>query len=114
MITVYQIRLTDEQIDAVNAGKTVPEFVAWNRMMLGAEKFSEDYLPLYTKAFEVDTNDLDTCFEVTNGIGNTYLATRFGRPRSASVGDIFVDNNGDCFIVDTFGFTAVGKYSLAA
>ena len=114
MIRVYQIKLTDEQVVEVNAGKDVPAFNAWNRMMLGASKFSEEYLQYYTKGWEIDTDQLDEAFEVSNGIGDTYKGTRVGRSRSGSVGDIFVDENGDCFICDTFGFAAIGQYNLEA
>ena len=31
-----------------------------------------------------------------------------------SVGDIFVNEEGDCFICDTFGFVGVGFYKMAA
>lgn len=114
MITIYQIKLTDDQILAVNAGRTVEAFTVMNRMMLGfnESKFSEDYLRHYTKGWEIDTNDLDEAFDVSNGMGDCYKGTRIGRPRSGSVGDIFVNNEGDCFICDNFGFVAVGYYKM--
>lgn len=116
MITIYQIRLTDDQIIAINAGREVPAFTVMNRMMLGFDKskFSEDYLQYYSKAWEIDTDNLDEAFEISNGIGDTYKGTRIGRPSSGSVGNIFVNDEGDCFICDTFGFVAVGYYDMEA
>ena len=114
MITIYQVRLTDDQIVAVNAGRNVEAFTVMNRMMLGFDKskFCEDYLKHYTKSWEIDTDNLDEAFEVSNGMGDMYKGKRIGRPRSGSVGDIFMDEEGDCFICDTFGFVAVGRYAL--
>lgn len=116
MITIYQIQLTDDQILAINAGHKVEAFTVRNRMGLGFDrsKFSEDYLKHYVKGWEIDTNNLDEAFEVSNGIGDRYKGKRIGRAHSSSVGDIFVDDNGDCFICDTFGFVAVGYYKMEA
>lgn len=116
MITIYQIQLTDDQIIAINAGREVEAFNVRSRMQFGFDKskFSEDYLKHYTKGWIVDTNDLEEAFAVANGMGDSYKGTRVGRPYSASVGDIFVNEEGDCFICDTFGFVAVGYYKMAA
>ena len=116
MITIYQIQLTDDQVIAINAGREVEAFTVRNRMSLGFDnsKFSEDYLKHYVKGWEIDTTDLDEAFEVSNGIGNRYKGKRIGRAYSASVGDIFVDDSGDCFVCDRFGFVAVGKYPQLA
>jgi hypothetical protein len=116
MITVYQIQLTDEQINAVNAGLQVEAFTVRRNMQFGFDesKFSEDYLKHYTKGWVINTNDLEEAFAVANGMGDRYKGTRVGRAYSASVGDIFVNEEGDCFICDTFGFVAVGYYKLAA
>lgn len=114
MITIYQIQLTDDQIDAVNAGLQVEAYKVRSRMQFGFErsKFCEDYLQYYTKGWTVDTDDVEEAFAVANGMGDRYKARRFGRPYSASVGDIFVNDDGDCFVCDTFGFVSVGKYDI--
>jgi hypothetical protein len=116
MITIYQIQLTDDQIIAINAGREVEAFTVRNRMQFGFDKskFSEAYLKHYVKGWEIDTTDLDEAFEVSNGIGDRYKGKRIGRAYSSSVGDIFIDDSGDCFVCDTFGFVAVGKYPQLA
>ena len=50
-ITIYQIQLTDDQIDAVNAGLQVEAYKVRSRMQFGFKrsKFCEDYLQYYTK-----------------------------------------------------------------
>jgi hypothetical protein len=116
MITVYQIQLSDDQILAVNAGREVEAFTVRNRMQFGFDqsKFCEDYLKHYVKGWEVDTDNLEEAFAVSNGMGDRYKGKRLGRAYSGSVGDIFVNDEGDCFICDTFGFVAVGYYKMDA
>lgn len=113
MISVYQILLTDEDIVKVNARgfEAVPAMMAKTRMGLGFEssKFTEDYLQFYTRVYEVDTDDLDEAFEFTNLWEDEDKIRRFARGTSTSVGDIFV-KDGDCHVVDTFGFVNIGKF----
>jgi hypothetical protein len=114
MITIYQIRLSDSDIIAVNARgwDAVPKAVARADMMLGARKWNEDFVEYYDATYEVDTDDLDQAFESTN-LWEDGLVRRLARGSSGSVGDIFV-KDGDCYIVDNFGFVNIGKYNLGA
>lgn len=118
MITIYQIKLTEDQIARVNAEghDSVTAQSVRLKMMFGFDQsnFSEDYLQYYSKSWEINTDDLDEAFEVSNGMGDPYKGTRIGRASSGSVGDIFVNDEGDCFIVDNFGFVAVGYYDMKA
>jgi hypothetical protein len=115
MITIHQIRLSDSDIIAVNARgwAAVPKAGARADMMLGARKWNEDYTKYYEATYEVDTDDLDAAFEITNLWNEDYKVTRLRRGSSSSVGDIFV-KDGDCYIVDNFGFVNIGKYNLGA
>jgi hypothetical protein len=115
MITIYQIRLSDSDIIAVNARgwDAVPKAGARADMMLGARKWNEDFAKYYDATYEVDTDDLDAAFEVTNLWNDPSMITRLVRGSSSSVGDIFV-KDGDCYIVDNFGFVNIGKYNLGA
>lgn len=113
MIAVYQILFSNAEIDIYNATEDrskAPRIAAWSRMMLGAGKWNEEYAKLYEKVAEVDTEDLNEVFDVTNGYGTASIK-RLKRGRSGSVGDIFV-KDGNCYIVDNFGFVNVGKYKL--
>jgi len=113
MITIYQIRLTNEQIDAVNVNgfHAVPAALAKTRMGISAEKWNEDYVKFYSPVYKVATDDLDEAFELTNLWEDESRITRLQRGSSASVGDVFV-KDGNCYIVDDFGFVNVGKYDL--
>lgn len=116
MITIYQIRPTDEEVRIANdqGFSAVPAVLAKTRMMLGFDdsKFSEDYIQYYRPVYEVDTDDLNAAFEATNlWEDDKYTVRRLARGSSSSVGDIFV-KDGDCYIVDNFGFVAVGYYEM--
>ncbi len=116
MITVYQIHLSDEDILVVNSRgfEAVPKAHAKYRMMLGAGKWNHtDYPKYYELSYEVDTEDLDEAFELTNLWNEIWKVNRVRAGGSSSVGDIFV-KDGDCYIVDNFGFVNVGKYELGA
>ena len=90
MITVYQIQVTDEQIDALNAGQSVSSFEAKRTLMFGASKFTPDMLQYFTEVARVDTNDLEHAFELTNTWEDTSKVQKFTRMSSTSVGDIFL------------------------
>jgi hypothetical protein len=112
MITVYQIHLSDSEIRVANSQgfEAVPKVLAKTRMMLGAGKWNHtDYPKYYEATYEIDTNDLDEAYEMTNLWESDWMVTRLRRGSSSSVGDIFV-KDGDCYIVDNFGFVAIGRY----
>lgn len=60
------------------------------------------------KVAQVDTDDLEEAFALTNSIDhpwteNAQVRAEPGRHRSTSVGDV-MEQDGDRFIVDTIGF----------
>jgi hypothetical protein len=113
MITIYQIRLTNEEINKANAEgfRAVPKVEAKTWMGIGARKWMADYAKYYEPVCEVDTDDLEVAFEATNLWEMPELTKRLGRCSSSSVGDIFV-KDGDCYIVDSFGFKQLGPYEM--
>ena len=114
MITIYQIRLSNTDINTVNTSgwNAVPKASARADMMLGARKWNEDFAKYYEPTYEVNTDNLDQAFESTN-LWEDELVRRITRGSSSSVGDIFV-KDGNCYIVDNFGFVNIGKYQLGA
>ena len=103
MITIYQIRMSDSQIDAFNAGHSVPSIEAKRKLMFGSKKFTPDMLQYFTAVAKVDTQDLEHAFELTNLWNDESKITRLERMSSTSVGDIFM-KDGRYFMVDSFGF----------
>jgi hypothetical protein len=100
MITIYQNRCKELSSEGQKEAKYA--------MMMGAKKWQPEFSQYYTASYAVVTDDLKEAFELTNLWNDmnkiTYLADR---GPSSSVGDIFVDWIGQCFIVDNFGFTQI-------
>jgi hypothetical protein len=103
MITIYQIQPTNSQIDAFNAGQSVPSIEAKRKLMFGSKDFTPDMLQYFTEVAKVDTDDLEMAFELTNLWNDESKVTRLERMSSTSVGDIFM-KDGRYFMVDSFGF----------
>lgn len=110
MITIYQIKMTNAQIDAFNAGRSVPSMEAKRTLMFGASKFTPDMLQYFTEVARVNTDDLEEAFELTNLWEDTSKVQKFTQMSSTSVGDIFL--KGDAFyMVDNFGFVALRLFN---
>jgi len=118
-ISIYQIQLTDDQIDQVNkhGHDSVPAQKARLDVMFGSEGFKPENFRFYTKTMSIDVLDLDTAFEYTQfgvpGIGNNSTVQHFVEQfvpsvSSTSVGDIFYnDETEEFYMVDAFGFAKV-------
>lgn len=113
MIRVYQIQLTQEQIDEVNANghDSVPAQRAKMNVMFGANNFRVDDLQYYSETMHVDTDSLEQAFEITNMWNEPDRVSVIGNARtSTSVGDIFA--KGDrYYMVDSFGFTPLALFN---
>ena len=110
MITIYQIQMTKEKVDAFNEGKVVPSLDAKRALMFGASKFTPDMLQHFTEVARVKTNDLDEAFEFTNLWNDKDKVEKFAQMSSTSVGDIFL--KGDTFyMVDNFGFETLRLFT---
>lgn len=115
MITVYQITLTDAEIDEINAGQKVEKYDVRNRMMFGfnKEKWGPEAAKFYTKSYEIHTDNLEYAFRVTNLWDDPIAVRRINEYAcSTSVGDIFV-LDGIAYMVDTFGFAEIGEVDFA-
>ena len=113
MITIYQIQLTDEQIDMINAQghDSVPAQKAKLDVMFGSEGFKVENLKYYTMTMTVDTPELEEAFELTNLWNDKSRVVRHGvRQSSSSVGDIF-GKDGRYYMVDRFGFTELKLFN---
>lgn len=111
MITIYQIHLSDSDIIAINARgwDASPKINAYSKLSnFGHDKWKPEYMEYFELTYDVDTDNLDEAFEYTNLWENDRVR-RITRGHSSSVGDIFV-KDGDCYIVDRFGFTNIGKF----
>ena len=117
---LYQIQLTNEIVDAVNAGETVPayemkqsmtmDFRGTNIGNLAGDAFAEEY---YTHVSTITAEDFNQVFEIGN-IGPESNIERFSRMASISVGDIIVDDEGTMVVVAPTGFVAFAFFPKLA
>ena len=101
MITIYQIPL--------NGGIAPANVIAAKSdLMLGFNRWKNDYSELYVRTYEVDTDDLEEAFESTN-LWEDDKVVKLRNGSCTSVGDIAV-KDGNCYFCDNFGWVALGKY----
>lgn len=114
MFKVYQIQVPREQFDEVNKigwTEAMVKFPAVEAHMActmnGSEGFvSEAHSQFYQHVCNIDASDLEDVFRIGN-VGPEEAIERLAPMHSVSVGDIVVDDQGDAFIVDSFGFEPV-------
>jgi len=107
MITVYQIMFTANDAARYNEGCEVQAIEAKRKLMFGANKFESSMLKYFDVAFEVEADDLDKAFELTNLFNDQTKIDVIGdNPTSSSVGDIFRMNE-RFYIVDMCGFKEI-------
>ena len=120
---IYQIQLTDAQYDLINAEghDAVPAHVAKLKMTmdfsgdkiggLAYDAFEAGY---YTHVSNIQADNANEVFEIGN-IGPEENIERLTRMSSISVGDIIVDEEGQCIVVAPIGFVAFSfKPEMAA
>ena len=122
---IYQIQLTDAQRKAVNESQdfdTVPAFAAKNKMnmdfaghKIGGLAYDAFVVNnFYTHVANIEAASANEVFE-TGNIGPESNIERLGRMSSISVGDVIVDEEGQCIVVAPIGFVAFSHdWRLAA
>jgi hypothetical protein len=111
MIKVYQIQLTDAEIDIIRAdGEFTPRIRAYFgrsfESMFKAENFQH-----YNHVANVATNDMDEAFRAMN-LWDVMedMVEKFGPCSSMSVGDILEMEDGSKYRCASFGFTLLENY----
>ncbi len=108
MIKVYQIALTDAEVDMINSGETSDRIKAYfDRSFDGT--FKAENFQYYTHVATVDTNDMEKAFEYMN-LWNSDKVQKVTRAVSSmSVGDI-LEYNGQLYRCASFGFALLENY----
>lgn len=108
MLKVYQIRLTDQEHNMVNAygwEATLKTTAYANRSIhTDVNLFDFDF---YDHVADVDTNDFEEAFRLMNLWEEPTRVARFGKVASMSVGDVVEDMEGNLFMVSSFGFEKI-------
>ncbi len=108
MIKVYQIALTDAEVDMINSGETSDRIKAYfDRSFDGT--FKAENFQYYTHVATVDTRDMEKAFEYMN-LWNSDKVQKVTRAVSSmSVGDI-LEYNGQLYYCASFGFELLANY----
>ena len=108
MIKVYQIQLTNAEIDMINSGETSDRIKAYfDRGFEGT--FKAENFQYYTHVATVDTRDLEEAFECMNLWHNDKVQKVTSAVSSMSVGDI-LESNGQLYYCASFGFELLENY----
>jgi hypothetical protein len=108
MIKVYQIQLTNAEIDMINNGETSDRIKAYfDRGFEGT--FKAENFQYYTHVANVDTRDLEEAFKAMNIMSDIPVSC-YDRCSSMSVGDILELEDGTKFRCASFGFTLLENY----
>ena len=111
---VYQINLTNEEIEHVNAGAVIPRYGAKTNMMFGdglaskaADAMSTGY---YEHVATIEAEDLNAVFEIGN-MGPEENISRFKSMSSVSVGDVITNEDmTKSWVVAPMGFDRLPPY----
>lgn len=107
MIKVYQIQLTNEEVDIVNSDGTYTDRLI---AFFGREferTFKPESFQYYDHVATVDTDDLEEAFRAMNLWDDAAKVVKHGPCSSMSVGDILELADGSKFRCASFGFTAI-------
>ena len=106
MIKVYQIQLTNKEIDLVNRGESTPRTKAYLDRSFSRHWKSENF-QYYTRVADVYTNDMEDAFRLMNLWEQPELVVKLGRCSSMSVGDILEMKDGKRYRCASFGFEEI-------
>ena len=107
MIKVYQIQLTDAEINAVNRGETSPKIKAYFDRSF-KDTFKCENFQYYTHVANVDVDGFEQAFRAMNlweDDENFDRVEKLSDCYSMSVGDIVADHDDKLYRCASFGFT---------
>lgn len=115
MIKVYQIQLSDAEIDIINSDRGDRNYDAHPRIDAYFSRsfdsaFKAENFQYYTHVADVDVDAFEQAFEAMNLWKESTYFDRVqpqGRCSSMSVGDIVEDHDGKLYRCASFGFTAL-------
>ncbi len=111
MIKVFQIQLTNAEVDAINRDESFPKAKAFFDRSF-ERTFKAENFQFYTHVANVDTNDMEEAFRAMNlWDGTEDMVQKFGPCSSMSVGDILELEDGSLHRVASFGFSPIEQYA---
>lgn len=101
---VYQIILSENIIEAVNAGEDDAKFNAYRKALLNADNVNEDLFEYYSHVANVEAESPAEVFDIMHHGYNSHIELIIDDYKSMSVGDLIIDENGDVVVVDGQGW----------
>lgn len=105
MIKVYQIQLTNAEVDAINRDESFPKAKAFFDRAFD-HTFNVENFQFYTHVATVATDSMEEAFRAMNLWDNAAQVERHGSCSSMSVGDI-LEVDGELFRCASFGFVKI-------
>jgi len=105
MIKVYQIHLTDADINAINGSQHTEKTKAYFDRMFD-HTFKVENIKHYTHVANVHTDDMEEAFKLMNLWEDESKVEKFGPCYSMSVGDL-LEVDGKFYRCASFGFDAI-------
>ncbi|MGA1739124.1 MAG: hypothetical protein ACO4AM_07575 [Candidatus Nanopelagicaceae bacterium] len=115
MIKVYQIQLTDNEIDTINSdGEYTPRIKAFFDRSF-ERTFKAENFKYYDHVATVDTDSMEDAFTLMNLWEDPYKVSKIPTRRcsSMSVGDILEMEDGTLYRCASFGFTKLENVEYA-
>lgn len=107
MIKVYQIQLTDAEIDSTAAGREAVLSPKLNAYFGRSFSFKAENFQYYTHVANVHTNDMEDAFRLMNLWEDASKVEKLDRCSSLSVGDVLEMENGERYLCASFGFERI-------
>ena len=110
MIKVYQIQLTDAEINIINTDADYTPRVRAYFDRQFESTFDPSNFEYYNHVANVDTNDMEEAFSAMNLWGEGVAVEKLGPCSSMSVGDILEMEDGSKYRCASFGFKRLEDY----
>jgi hypothetical protein len=103
MIKVYQIQLSNAEVDAINRGEQSLKSKAYFGRLFH-RTFKPEYFVYYDHVASVDADNMETAFRLMNLWEDESKIQKHARCSSMSVGDILELEDGSRYRCTSFGF----------
>ena len=116
MIKVYQIQLTDEEINSINSGGEMTPRIKAHFDRSFESTFKAENFQYYTHVANIDVDGFEQAFRAMNlweDDEHSDRVEKLTRCSSMSVGDIIADHDGTLYRVASFGFTKLENVEYA-
>lgn len=110
---LYQVHISRAESLRLQLGDSMPKYEAWIMANCDGNPFPALEGRYYAHVADIDASNLDEAFDVGN-IGPEDQIVRHNEMHSVSVGDLMVDPENHCWMVDRDGFRSLDNVTINA